>query len=348
MIRVGIIGATGYTGAELVRILALHPEVKLTCLTSRQYAGRAYAEIYPAFAGLKGLTDLVCEEYDPAATPGKADIFFTALPHRLPMKLAPELLAAGGRVVDLSADFRFRSAALYESAYEPHTATDLLDEAVYGLCEIYEDAIRSARIVGNPGCYPTSVLLPLIPLLRKKLISASNIICDAKSGVSGAGRGLSLGTHFSEVNESFRAYKVAAHRHNPEINEQLGLAAETDLHVSFVPHLVPMTRGMLTTIYARPAGDVSVSEIRDCLLAAYEGRPFVRVRAEGQSPVTTHVRMTNTCDIGLFTDEAAGRLIIISIIDNLVKGASGQAVQNMNLMCGLPETTGLTALPAAL
>lgn len=222
MIRVGIIGATGYTGAELIRLLTAHPGAQVTVITSRQYAGTPFSDIYPAF---RGVTDLVCETWDPATTPDKADFFFTALPHKLPMAIVPDLLAKGKRVVDLSADFRFRNAAAYEAAYQPHSAKDLLAEAVYGLCEVYRPDIREARIVGNPGCYPTTVLLPLVPLVKAGLLSADGIICDAKSGVSGAGRGLALTSHFCEVNDSFKAYKVAAHRHNPEMNEVLSHAA---------------------------------------------------------------------------------------------------------------------------
>ena len=337
-ISVGIIGATGYAGAELVRILSGHPHANLTLLTSRQYAGVRFDRVYPA---MQGRIPLVCEALSMERLDNACDVVFMALPHKIPMTIVPELIAKGKRVVDLSADFRFNDPGVYESVYQPHAAKDLLHDAVYGLSEIYADAIQRAVLIGNPGCYPTSALLPTIPLLRSGLIDRTSIIIDAKSGVSGAGRSLSLGTHFCQVNDSFKAYKVAEHRHNPEIDAVLSREAAEPVSVVFVPHLVPMTRGMLTTVYARLQDHVAVDDIRACLNAFYGERPFVRIYPDGSLPETLHVKGTNYCDIGFTLDQKNGRVILISTIDNLVKGAAGQAVQNMNLMVGFTEEEGL-------
>jgi N-acetyl-gamma-glutamyl-phosphate reductase len=345
MIRVAVVGATGYAGAELVRILSGHPEVQLTVLTSRQYAGVRFDRVYPAMAGR---VDSVCREYSTGLICENADLVFLALPHKLPMAFAPDILENGKKVIDLSADFRFNDVDLYESAYQPHSAPDLLDSTVYGLCEIYTDQIKSANLIGNPGCYPTSVLLPLIPLLKRGLLEPATLIADSKSGVSGAGRSPGLASHFSEVNESFKAYKVAVHRHNPEMDAVLSREARAPVSITFVPHLVPMTRGMLTTIYATPASDLTDQDIVDCYREAYQLRPFIRLCPEDRLPNTLHVRGTNYCDIGFKLDSKNKRLIIISAIDNLVKGAAGQAVQNMNIMLGFDETAGLFNMPYAL
>jgi N-acetyl-gamma-glutamyl-phosphate reductase len=342
LITVGIIGATGYAGAELVRILSGHPHVTLTVLTSRQYTGVRFDLVYPA---MQGRMPLVCEALSMERLEDACQVIFMALPHKIPMTIIPELIAKGKSVIDLSADFRFNDPALYESVYERHTAKELLGDAVYGLSEIYTEAIRDAVLIGNPGCYPTSALLPLIPLLRNGLIDSTSIIIDAKSGVSGAGRSLSLGTHFCQVNDSFKAYKVAEHRHNPEIDAILSREVGESVSVLFVPHLVPMTRGMLTTLYAGLQNNVTGGDIRDCLDAFYGQSSFVRICPEGSLPETHHVKGTNYCDIGFKLDEKHGRVILISAIDNLVKGAAGQAVQNMNIMCGLDETAGLMQMP---
>ncbi len=342
MIRAGIIGATGYAGAELVRILAGHPDVELTAITSRQYAGNAFGKVFPAMAGV---VDLVCEQLDMDDLCSRTDVVFLALPHKIPMSLVPEIIRQGKRVIDLSADFRFSDIGLYEQHYQPHTAPEVNTKAVYGLCEIYREKIRKARIIGNPGCYPTSILLPLIPLLKEGLIDPKTIISDSKSGVSGAGRSVSLTTHFCEVNNSFRAYKIAVHRHNPEINEVLSREAGSAVSITFVPHLVPMTRGMLTTTYASLAIDATEADIRNCIADYYATRPFVRIRPDEDPPNTAHVRGTNFCDIGVRIDGQNKRLILVSAIDNLVKGAAGQAVQNMNIMYDLDEVTGLNTVP---
>ena len=299
MTRVGIVGATGYAGAELVRILSGHPQVELTILTSRQFAGARFDEVYPA---MSGRVNLVCEELAVEKVCDRADIVFTALPHQLPMTLVPEFVKRQARVVDLSADFRFNDAGLYESAYQPHTAPDLLDKAVYGLSEIYFESIRSAVLIGNPGCYPTSVLLPLIPLVKEGLLDLKTLIADSKSGVSGAGRGLALTSHFCEVNESFKAYKVGAHRHNPEMDAILSREANQSVNLTFVPHLIPMSRGMLTTIYATPVAPLKSEDVIQCFVAAYSDHPFIRILADERVPDTIHVKGTNFCDIGFKLD----------------------------------------------
>jgi N-acetyl-gamma-glutamyl-phosphate reductase len=345
MIRVGIVGATGYAGAELVRILSGHPQVELSILTSRQFAGVKFEEIYPAVAGRVKLT---CEELVVEAVCDKAELVFLALPHQLPMTLVPEFVRRNARVVDLSADFRFNDAAVYESAYQPHSARDLLDRAVYGLSEVYFEAIRSAILVGNPGCYPTSALLPLIPLVKAGFLDLNTLIADSKSGVSGAGRSLALTSHFCEVNESIKAYKVASHRHNAEMDAILSREAQQAVQLTFVPHLIPMSRGMLTTIYATPVKGVQAEDIRNCLTVAYSDHPFIRLCAPGRVPDTLHVKGSNYCDIGFELDKRSNRLVLISAIDNLVKGAAGQAVQNMNIMLDMDQTSGLMQMPYPL
>ncbi len=345
MIRAGVIGATGYAGAELVRILAGHPETVLTTITSRQYAGIRFSKIYPAMAGV---VDLVCDELVMERLCDQTDVVFTALPHTLPMEIVPELLEKGKKVIDLSADFRFSDVSRYETFYQPHACAHLLEKAVYGLCEVYQDRIRHAQLIGNPGCYPTSVLLPLVPLLKNKLIRTETLIADSKSGVSGAGRSPALTSLFCEVHESFKAYKVANHRHNPEMDEVLSRESGEPVHITFTPHLVPMTRGMLTTIYATLNKNVISGDIDACLAAHYKGSPFVRLCREELLPDTLNVRGTNFCDIGFRIDGSSRRLVLISAIDNLVKGAAGQAVQNMNIMLGMDQTKGLRNVPYPL
>ncbi|MFZ5571227.1 MAG: N-acetyl-gamma-glutamyl-phosphate reductase [Thermodesulfobacteriota bacterium] len=343
--KVGVIGATGYAGAELVRILCDHPEVELTVVTSRQYAGDPFHAVYPS---MTGVVDLVCETYATESCCRKADFFFTALPHKLSMAIVPELIRHGKRVVDLSADFRFRDVRIYEAVYQAHSAPEFCDKAVYGLSEIYRDEIRNADVIGNPGCYPTSALLPLLPLVKAGVIDPKTIIIDSKSGVSGAGRSPSLGTHFCEVNEAFKAYKIASHRHTPEIESLLSREATENIRVTFVPHLVPLNRGMLTTIYASLQTPWKEAEIRDCLIQFYNASPFVRICPEQLFPNVAAVRGTNFCDIAIKLEASTNRLIMVSAIDNLVKGAAGQAVQNMNLMLGIDETRGLDRAPFPL
>ena len=342
MTRVAVVGATGYAGAELVRILCNHPDIELTMLTSRQYAGVAFDKVFPS---MTGSVNLVCEALAVDKLCDSADVVFTALPHKIPMALVPELLSKGKKVIDLSADFRFKDAKIYEAHYQQHTAKNLLDQAVYGLCEIYLDKIKQADLVGAPGCYPTSVLLPLLPVIKGNLIDPGTIIADSKSGVSGAGRSVSLTTHFCEVNESFKVYKVAEHRHNPEMEEILSIEGGRPIKLTFVPHLVPMSRGILTTLYANTVEGVTREDVEKCLCSFYAGRPFIRILGENRLPDTRHIRGTNFCEIGVRLDERNNRLILISAIDNLVKGAAGQAVQNMNIMLGLDETAGLRTTP---
>lgn len=345
MIRTGIAGASGYTGVELVKLLTNHPQATLEVITSNSYKGKALTEIFPS---MRGFEDLICQEFDADRLAGQVDLMFLALPHKVSMAFAPQLVERGIRVVDLSADFRFTDASAYEAAYQPHTARDLLAESVYGLCELFPDAIKTARIIGNPGCYPTSILLALVPLIKAGLIDTQGLISDSKSGVSGAGRALSLTTHYCEVNESFTPYKVGHHRHTPEIEEVLGQAAGKPVHLTFVPHLVPVTRGMVSTMYATVTRGITETDIRNAYGASYKEAPFVRILAKGAYPAMSHVRGTNCCDIGFHLDTQEGRLIVVSAIDNLLKGAAGQAVQNMNIMFGIAEQTGLNAVQTPL
>lgn len=345
MLKAAVVGGSGYTGAELLRLLAVHPEVQVTAVTSRQEAGRAVTSVFPSLSGpFSGYERLTFQEPDPERLRDQADVFFTAVPHKTAMEIIPDLLQ-GGKVVDLSADFRFRDPDVYSEWYVPHTAKDLLKRAVYGLPELHRDEIRQADLVGNPGCYVTSVILGAAPLIYHKLINPDDIIADSKSGVSGAGRGLSLTTHFCEIDDGFMAYKVTGHRHTPEIEQELSAIAGRPVVISFTPHLVPMSRGILSTVYA-PLADSGVSsdDLHDAFSSFYKDDCFIRVRKPGELPNTLDVRGTNYCDISVFKDERTNRVKAISVIDNLTRGASGQAVCNMNLMTGLPEQIGLTGL----
>ena len=345
MIRTGIAGASGYTGVELVKLITNHPEATLEVITSSSYKGKAFTEIFPS---MHGFDSLICQEFDADKLAAQVDLMFLALPHKVSMAFAPQLVEKGIKVVDLSADFRFTDPQAYEAAYQPHTAKDLLAESVYGLCELFRDQIRAARIIGNPGCYPTSILLALVPLIKAGLIETRGLISDSKSGVSGAGRSLSLAAHYCEVNESFAPYKVGNHRHTPEIEEVLSQAAGGPVNLTFVPHLVPVTRGMISTMYATIAPGVGEQDIRNAYSQTYEEAPFVRLLPKGRYPAMSHVRGTNCCDIGFHLDPSANRLILVSAIDNLLKGAAGQAVQNMNIMFGLDEQIGLNAVATPL
>lgn len=342
MLKVAIVGASGYTGVELIRLLHCHPEVAVTCVTSEQSAGKKISEVFPS---LRNRCDLVLENLEPVRVAEKANFIFTALPHKAAMEVVPTFLKLGKRVVDLSADYRLRDPQKYEKWYEPHMNPELLKGAVYGLPEIRRAKIAGADLVANPGCYPTSIILGLAPLLKKKLIDLDSIIADSKSGVSGAGRSAKVDNLFCEVNDGFKAYGVGGvHRHIPEIEQELSLLAGRELVISFTPHLVPMDRGILSTSYAQPASAVTTAELLDLYNEFYRGEPFVRVLPVGNFPSTAHVRGSNFCDIGIAVDGRSGRVIVVSAIDNLVKGASGQAVQNMNIMQGLPESLGLEGL----
>lgn len=345
MIKVAVAGATGYTGAELVKLITGHRGAELVAVTSQSYSGRAIQEIFPS---MRGVVDLVCEPLDITAISQRADCVFLALPHKVSMSYAPELIKNGVKVVDLSADFRFQDLSAYEATYQKHSAKELLGESVYGLSELFRAKISASNLVGNPGCYPTSVLVPLIPLIRQGIIDTCGIISDAKSGVSGAGRGASLGSHFCEVNESFKPYKIGSHRHVPEMEEIMSLEAKKPVTITFVPHLLPLTRGMLTTTYARVTTGTTQSMVRDALMNQYEPDTFIRVLPQDEFPDIRYVRGTNFCDIGCHLNEKTGQLVLVSAIDNLLKGAAGQAVQNMNLMFDQPEETGLELFQGAL
>ena len=333
--RVGVLGASGYTGGELLRLLARHGGFSVGLLTAERRAGRALGAVFPHLDGA-GFPDLVKIE---DARWDALDAVFCCLPHGTTQEV---VAALPGRlkVVDLSADFRLADPAVYAAWYgRAHAAPALQPHAVYGLTELARDAVRGARLVANPGCYPTAAQLPLAPLLAEGLIEPEDIIIDAKSGVSGAGREARQGSLFAEVGEGVHAYGIASHRHAPEIEQGLSAAAGAAVRVNFTPHLMPMNRGILATIYVRSGRGADA--LRGALAERYGGEPFVRVLPAGAAPATRHVRGSNHCHIAVFDDRIEGRAILISAIDNLVKGASGQAVQNMNLMHALPETTGL-------
>ena len=343
MLRTAIVGASGYTGGELARLLCNHPEATLTVATSRQYDGTPLSNVYPH---LRDRVDIICRDLDSAEIVEHADLIFCAVPHKTAMDVVPDFLEAGKKVVDLSADFRLKDVTVYEQWYQSHTAAALITEAVYGLPEIYREEIRSARLVANPGCYPTSITLGLAPLMTADIIDPTSIIIDSKSGTSGAGRAAQVGTLFCEVTDGFRPYKVGGtHRHIPEIEQNLSALAGCPVKVSFTPHLLPVSRGILSTIYVNLGRDATMDEISGLYEEMYEKEPFVRLLDSGSLPATQQVRGSNYCDISLNLDERTGRLIIVSAIDNIVKGASGQAVQNMNLMCGFDEDAGLQHAP---
>jgi N-acetyl-gamma-glutamyl-phosphate reductase len=340
--KIGIIGATGYTGVELLRLLIHHPEVEVTALTSQKYAGVQIGQVFPS---LTKHLQLKCEELSVEEISKKTDFIYTALPHKTAMETVPLFYRMGKRVVDLSADFRLKDPEVYERWYQKHTAPDLLGESVYGLPELHRDKIRSAKIVGNPGCYPTGALIGLIPLIKKGLITAEGIVVDSKSGVSGAGRDVVLESLFCEVNEGVKAYKIFVHRHTPEIEQELSLLAQKKITVAFVPHLIPMDRGILTTLYVQLTKKMKTEELLNTFQECYEREPFVRIYPKGKLPNTKDVRGSNFCDIGAVVSEADGRAVVVTAIDNLVKGASGEAIQNMNIMLGYPETMGLEVVP---
>jgi N-acetyl-gamma-glutamyl-phosphate reductase len=340
-IRAAVLGASGYTGADMIRLAALHPEIKLTALIAKGHAGQSLAQVFPHLASLE-VPDLVTpEEVDWS----KIDVVFCGLPHgtahaeigKLPKRV---------KVIDMSADFRLRDAKLYAEWYtNEHSVPALIKEAVYGLTEHYRDKIKKARLVACPGCYPTAVLLALLPLAKAKLIETSDIIIDAKSGVSGAGRTLKQNILFSEAGEGLSPYGIGNHRHVPEIEQELGLAAGSPVTVNFTPHLAPMSRGELCTSYVPLTGKATAADLREALIKAYANSPFVRIVEEGVIPATQHVRGSNFCHIGVFADRIKGRAIVVSAIDNLVKGSAGQALQNFNVMYGFDETLALEQFP---
>lgn len=339
MIKVGIYGASGYTGQELVRLLIRHPEAKITAITSRRYKGVPIADVYPVF---NSLTDLSFIDASPREVAGKADLIFLALPHGVSMSVAQAFLESGKKIVDLSADFRIKDAKTYEQWYGSHTAQSVLADAVYGIPELFRDEIRKSSIVANPGCYPTSIVLGLAPVLKNKYIDLKTVIVDSKSGVSGAGREPQTGSLFCEVSDGFKAYKVGGqHRHTPEIEQGLRRIAGEDITITFTPHLLPTNRGILSTIYTSLTKKCTATDLEKLYREFYSNEKFVRICKAGSFPNISSVRGSNCCDIGIAVDKRTNRLIVVSVIDNLIKGASGQAVQNMNLMCGIREDAGL-------
>jgi N-acetyl-gamma-glutamyl-phosphate reductase len=339
MIRVGIVGGTGYTGVELLRILALHPQADIAAVTSRGDAGKRVDDIYP---NLRGFVDAAFVEPGIEALAGCDAVFF-ATPNGTAMRMAPGLLERGVRVIDLAADFRLKDPAAWAHWYgEPHACPELLEEAVYGLPEVNREAVKSARLVACPGCYPTSVQLGLLPLLESGAIRPDRIVADVKSGVSGAGRKAEIPTLMSETGESLKAYNVKGHRHWPEIRQGLERAAGKPVGLTFVPHLVPMIRGIHATLYTDLAGDAP--DLQALYETRYRNEPFVDVLPAGSHPDTRNVRGANRCQVAVHRPMGGDTVVVLSVIDNLVKGAAGQAVQNLNLMFGLPETTGLAAI----
>lgn len=340
-IRVAVLAATGYGGVELMRLLSAHPAVEIVAVSSESSAGKPLASVFPHLAGLPAMTLLPAEE---ACAHGDAQVVFCPLPNGEAMKLAPGILARGAAVIDISADFRLRDLATHKKYYKmEHLAPELLPQAVYGLPELYRAEVQRARLIANPGCYPTSALLALVPLLRAGVISPRGIIIDSKSGVSGAGRtALKTPYLYSEANEDFSAYNIGgAHRHTPEIEQQLSLAGAGEAVITFTPHLAPMTRGIFTTAYAEPTRALTTADLLAVYRKAYAGEPFVTVLDEETLPHTKWCAGSNRAFITARVDGRTGRVIALAAIDNLGKGMSGQAVQNMNLLCGLPETLGL-------
>jgi N-acetyl-gamma-glutamyl-phosphate reductase len=349
-VKVGIIGASGYSGEELVRLLLRHPHVELTVVTSRQYAGQTLAQVFPQFGNYPEAKTIRFTEPNAGLLAKQAQVIFLALPHGVSAEFAVPLLQQGCQVIDLSSDFRLHSAEVYKDFYaHEHPAPELLATAVYGLPEVYRAQIKKALLIASPGCYPTSILLPILPLLRAGLIKSTGIIADSLSGVSGAGRKVEQDYLFVECNESIRPYGVPKHRHLSEIEQELSLAAGTPVIIQFTPHLIPVNRGILTTLYLAPekhftdakeAGELN-EKITACYHAAYGNEPFVRLLDDKTLPDTKHVVGTNVIEIAWRLDPRTGRLIVMSAEDNIVKGASGQAVQSFNILCGFPETAGL-------
>ena len=346
-LKIGIVGGTGYTGVELLRLLALHPQAELTCITSRGDAGLPVADMFPS---LRGFVDLKFS--DPASEIATADLsacdlVFFATPHGVAMSQAQALLKANVKIIDLAADFRLQDTSVFEQWYKmPHSCADILKDAVYGIPELYRDKIKNAKVIGNPGCYPTTVLLGLAPLLEQGLIDfTAPIIADCKSGVSGAGRKAEVATLFAEASDNMKAYGVAGHRHHPEIHAQIAQLAGKKVDFIFTPHLVPMIRGMLSTIYVKLIANASGVDLQDLYEKRYANEQFVDVLSAGNMPETRSVRGSNQLRMALHKHAHTDFLTIVVVQDNLVKGAAGQAVQNMNIMFGLPENAGLTVVP---
>ena len=338
MYTAAVLGATGYAGIELVRLLTSHPEVEIKMLVSHSFVGKKISEVYP---NLRGVLDLVCEELD-VEKAAACDVVFTALPHGASKEVIPVLYEKGARIIDLSGDFRYNDPAVYEQWYgAPHSSPELLAKSVYGLCELHRGEIKKTRLIGNPGCYTTCSILGLAPLVKHSLVHTDNIIIDAKSGVTGAGRSTALDYSFCECTENAKAYKIATHRHTSEIEQELSNLAGEPILLSFTPHLIPMKRGILSTMYANLKEPKTTGELLGLYREFYKDEYFVRIYDEGQLPETNHVAGSNFVDIGLVVDKRLNRVVVSAAIDNIGKGAAGQAVQNMNLLLGIEETTGL-------
>lgn len=340
-IKVGIIGATGYAGVELLRILLGHPEVEIAAVSSVSFEGQKLSDVYPALYEI--CDDLLADEDEIIA---KSDVVFASVPHGVSEAIAVKCAAKGAVFIDLGADFRLYNEDDYTQWYGgKYNESQLHQNAVYGMPELYRDAVKSSKIIGNPGCYPTSIALGLAPALKAKAIDPNTLIIDSKSGVTGAGRGLTQGTHFPDCNEAFAPYKIAQHRHTPEIEQTLSELWGGAVTITFVPHLLPVNRGIVSTIYASIANGKTFDEIYKMYKDFYQGEKFVRVLPKGGIASLKNVKYSNYCDISLHSDERTGRLIVVSAIDNMVKGAAGQAIQNMNLACGLSEDMGLGMIP---
>ncbi len=343
MIRAGIIGATGYVGSDLVRILYHHPEVELKLLTSKNHKNQSYNSVYSNF---NKICEMICDEDDLDSAINQLDIIFLSLPHGVTSSILTDKILKNVKVIDLSADFRLKSVDEYVEWYNiKHSNANLLKKAVYGLSEWKREQIKNSKLVANPGCYPTCALLCLLPLIKEGILEEEHIIIDAKSGVSGAGRSLNLGTHFSESNESTKAYNVLSHRHTPEIDQELSEVNGNEISVIFTPHLIPMNRGILCTCYGILKKSYNYEDIKKIYEDNYENEFFIRLMKKNDLPETRWVKGSNYCDIGFSLDEKANRIIIVGAIDNLVKGGAGQAVQNMNLMFDLEENIGLKSIP---
>lgn len=341
-IKAAVLGASGYTGLELLRILAAHPVVEVVYAGSRQYAGQSVGKAFPA---LMSFYDRLAFSDTVQSSGIDADVVFCCLPHGASQDVVPALLEAGKLVIDLSADFRLRNPAVFKQWYGEHKAPALLAKAVYGLPELNRSKIKAGQLVANPGCYPTSVILALAPLAKAGLLEPDTVIADSKSGVSGAGRAASLDTAFVELSGGFKAYKVGGHRHLPEMEQEVSFLCNCQTSITFTPHLLPVSRGILSTVYAGLNKKVTGADAHRYYTDFYANEPFVRVMPSGSFPDVSQVRGSNFCDIGVYVDEVKNRLMVVSVIDNLVKGASGQAVQNMNIICGLAEDTGLMNVP---
>ena len=338
MIKASVVGGTGYAGQELIRILMRHPEVEIVTVGSRSYAGQKFSDVY---ANYENLTDLICEAANIQELAEQSDVIFLAMPHGIASKMVTDEILQQTKIIDLGADFRLKDIDIYEDWYKTeHFNQPLLKEAVYGLCELHRDDIKKAQLISNPGCYTTCSILSLAPLVKNNLIDVNSIIIDAKSGVTGAGRSAILTSMYSECNESIKAYKIGEHRHTPEIEQELGLLSDSRFNLLFTPHLVPMNRGILALSYATLTKSITQTEIRDLYKAFYQDEYFVRLTGD-RMPETRWVKGTNFCDIGVKLDERTNHVVVVGAIDNLIKGAAGQAVQNMNIAFELDEKTGI-------